>query len=142
MKTLPSLSFVLVVLGLVGCETIGSNLQAVKVECDRLTALYVTNKQVKDDARSHVKPISRQPPRYPYDYVDEYYVCVGVMFDVNEGGETEDHQLIYSFPETASSRYSDEAIKSVMTWRYEPLVESGEAIRRDGIATSITFEVQ
>jgi TonB family protein len=86
-----------------------------------------------------VQPIVRLPPRYPGNCMDKARPreMVVVEYTVNEKGETEDAKVL----ESTLSCLNKAAIDSFAKWRYEPPMQNGAPVRREGVQTLVAFEL-
>ena len=64
---------------------------------------------------------------------------VQVRFTVTAIGTVRDAIIVASEPGTI---FDDAALKAIARWRYNPRVESGEAVERVGLQTIIRFELE
>jgi|GEM_PF-829812 len=92
-------------------------------------ALYDTDAQ----------PADRDVPRYPRGAEAAGVEGVTlVRFDVTESGETENVEVVAAAPPQIFDEASVEAIE---TWRYEPAVRDGRAVRRSGMLNEFRFSM-
>ncbi len=87
-----------------------------------------------------VIPVVRQNPEYPPRAIDfGHEGWVQVQFSVTTIGTVRDAVVVASEPGTI---FDDAALKAIARWRYNPRVESGEAVERVGLQTVIRFELE
>ena len=142
MRAASKITLISLFFALTACATADPESLAVKEECRQLSELHMASEKVSEDGFVGVKPSVRQPPRYPFNRPDLRYVCVGVKFDVTELGETENHELLFIAPSSASPRYGSAALESLRRWEYEPATMDGRPARHDGIVTVVSFMLQ
>ena len=87
-----------------------------------------------------VIPVVRQNPEYPPRALTSGTEgWVQVQFSVTAIGTVRDAVVVASEPGTI---FDDAALKAIARWRYNPRVESGEAVERVGLQTIIRFELE
>ena len=93
-----------------------------------------------DEVCCDAVPVQRRTPRYPENaaYSDLDGV-VYLRFTVTETGETENIELVGSFPPGV---FDDASIRAVRRWRYEPATRDGIPVRREGVETRFDFRMQ
>ena len=62
-----------------------------------------------------------------------------MRFSVTATGTVRDAVVVASEPDTI---FDEAALKAIARWRYNPRVESGEAVERVGLQTVIRFELE
>ena len=63
---------------------------------------------------------------------------VKVRFTISSTGSVTDATVVDSSPRNV---FDDAALKAISRWRYNPKVESGEAVERRGVETLLRFEL-
>ncbi len=87
-----------------------------------------------------VIPQVRVNPDYPPTAITRNIEgWVQVRFTVTAIGTVRDAVIVASEPGTI---FDDAALKAIARWRYNPRVESGEAVERVGLQTIIRFELE
>jgi protein TonB len=87
-----------------------------------------------------VNPVVRQKPEYPPRALSSGTEgWVQVQFSVTAIGTVRDAVVVASEPDTI---FDEAALKAIARWRYNPRVESGEAVERVGLQTIIRFELE
>ena len=87
-----------------------------------------------------VAPIVRQKPEYPPRALSSGTEgWVQVQFSITAIGTVRDAVVVASEPDTI---FDEAALKAIARWRYNPRVESGEAVERVGLQTIIRFELE
>lgn len=87
-----------------------------------------------------VIPQVRVNPDYPPTAITRNIEgWVQVRFTVTAIGTVKDAVIVASEPGTI---FDDAALKAIARWRYNPRVESGEAVERVGLQTIIRFELE
>lgn len=107
--------------------------ESLERECNEFYSQYVPEGD-KERARDY----SRLPPKYPFNRPVEEYVCLVLQFDVNKKGRTENIEVLFKSPESASSRFDKAARKAVRRWRYSPPVDQPDS-RLEDVVAKITF---
>jgi protein TonB len=87
-----------------------------------------------------VIPRVRVNPDYPPQAITRNIEgWVRVRFTVSAIGTVRDAVVVASEPGTT---FDEAALKAIARWRYNPRVESGEAVERVGLETIIRFELE
>lgn len=108
---------------------------AVKSDCEAFSAAVMSS-PINQSATPAKK---RYPPSYPNNEPMLPYVCVGLKFDINGEGKTENIEVVFKSPADAGPGFERAAINSVKRWRYEPPANPDQ--QTVGLTTLITFEV-
>lgn len=84
-------------------------------------------------------PIHRREVTYPSQLLTAGYEgIVLIRFAVEEDGDVDDIQVLYSVPHPA---FGEAAERAVRQWRYNPLRVDGVATRREGVVTQFIFQI-
>ena len=87
-----------------------------------------------------VTPIVQTKPEYPPRELSRGTEgWVRVQFSVTAIGTVRDAVVVDSEP---GAVFDDAALKAIARWRYNPRVESGEAVERVGLQTIIRFAIE
>lgn len=108
---------------------------AVKKDCDAFSEAMLASPASHEET-----PYKRYPPRYPDDEQMLPYVCIGLNFDVNGEGRTENINVVFKSPSDAGAGFEREAIRSVERWRYGRPENAEQRIA--GQMTLITYEAR
>ncbi|MFZ5617203.1 MAG: energy transducer TonB, partial [Pseudomonadota bacterium] len=85
------------------------------------------------------RPIKRYPPSYPESCMNRAGAkeSVFVEFDVTADGETANPRVV----DSTYSCFNSSALAAVKKWKYQPKIEDGEPVARNGVQTVITYEI-
>jgi len=82
-------------------------------------------------------PIERNEPRYPRSAaINGQEGVVVVEFSIDETGRAVDGFVRTAIP---SEVFDEESLSALENWRYEPAMQDGVPVRRDGVIVSFTF---
>jgi TonB family protein len=125
----------------------GSNLDLKVASQDQITYVEEYNKISRDgdiatakNAQYKLVPIDRVGPVYPPEAEDlgvEGWVTLS--YSVNRNGFVENIEVLKSQP---SKIFNQAAIDALKQWRFEPIIENGMVIKRDGVKIKLAFSLK
>jgi len=87
-----------------------------------------------------VIPLVRINPDYPQRALQRGLEgWVQVQFTITPTGTVKDPIVVDAMPKSV---FDDAALKAIARWRYNPKVENGVAVERDGVQTRIVFQLE
>lgn len=97
------------------------------------------NEFVAIEGRVDAVAIERRPPAYPRDAAWAGVEGFALMrFDVNEEGQPENVEVVYSIP---YREFGEEGVRTIRRWRYEPATQDGVPIVRRGVMTRLDYQL-
>lgn len=92
-----------------------------------------------DDHNYDAEPVERRPPDYPMRAAAAgLQGVVLVRFAIDERGRVADPEILLSVPHPI---FGEAAIEAVERWRYRPKHVDGQPVRREGVVTTLDFQL-
>lgn len=94
---------------------------------------------VEDENNREARPVQRRSPEYP-----QRAAMAGIegvvlaVFDVTETGRTDNIRIAAAAP---AGLFEEVCERAIARWRYEPRIENGVPVRREGVVTYFDFQL-